>query len=184
MKKLSLVVSLLLLAVPATAQAKGSGGEHKNPAKYCKALRAEMGKDAFREAFAAKKGKKDAYGRCVSSQRKGKKSARRAARQACRAERREDPRTFEERYRGGHRIKRCVREKLATAESGPTPEAVKNAVDECRADQAEDPAGFAEEYGPEEAFGKCVAEEITENADEPEFDEEPADEPDDEPAEI
>jgi hypothetical protein len=184
-KKLSLVVSLLIFAIPATAQAKGSGGGHKSPAKYCKALRAQMGTDAFREAFGAKQGKKNAFGRCVSSQRKAKKSAQRRARQACRAER-----------RGGHKLKRCLREKLVTAEPGPTPEAVKDAVEQCQAEQAEDPEGFADEYGPEEAFGKCVAEQISENADEPQAensddgaddpgvdddpgdDSEPADEPD------
>jgi len=173
-KKLSLVVSLLMLAVPATAQAKGSGGGHKNPAKYCKALRAQMGTDAFREAFAAKKGHKNAFGRCVSSQRKARKAARRSARQACRAE-----------HRGGHKLKRCLREKLATVEAGPTPAAVNDAAEQCRAEQAEDPEGFADEYGPDEAFGKCVAEQISEDADEPQAEpgedsepDEPADEPD------
>ena len=179
MKKLSLVVSLLIFAIPATAQAKSSGGGHKSPAKYCKALRADMGKDAFREAFGTKKGHKNALGRCVSSQRKAKKSARRSARRACRAE-----------HRTGLELKRCVREKLATTVAGPTSEAVNDAVDQCRAEQAEDPEGFAEEYGPEEAFGNCVAEEISESSDEPEAensddgaedpgdDSEPADEPD------
>ncbi len=180
MKKLSLVVSLLIFAIPATAQAKSSGGGHKSPAKYCKALRADMGKDAFREAFGTKKGHKNAFGRCVSSQRKAKKAARRRARQACRAE-----------HLTGQPLKRCVREKLAPVVAGPTSEVVNDAVDQCRAEQAEDPEGFAEEYGPEEAFGNCVAEEISNSADEPGAensddgaedpgdDSEPADEPDD-----
>ena len=68
MRKLSLVVSLVSLvvfAVPATAPAKGG----KSPAKECKALRAQMGADAFRAAFGSKQGK-NALGRCVSAQRK------------------------------------------------------------------------------------------------------------------
>ena len=61
MKRLSLVVSLIslvVLAVPAAAPAKGS----KSPAKQCKALRAQMGADSFRAAFGGKQGK-NAHGR-------------------------------------------------------------------------------------------------------------------------
>jgi hypothetical protein len=172
MKKLLLVVSIVAFVVPATASAKGSGG-HKNAAKECKAMRAEMGADAFRAAFGGKQGK-HALGRCVSTQRKARKAARKRARKACRAE-----------GLRGQAMKRCIRAKLAS-EPAPRPADYQHAVDECRAEQAEDPEGFADEFGDDpNAFGKCVADEAKDEAeaDEPEGDEvgeEPdSDEPED-----
>ena len=152
MRKLSLVLTLVVFAVPATAQAKKpSGGEHKNAAKQCKALRAELGADAFREAFPAKRGK-SAFGRCVSTKRKERRDARKAARKACRAK-----------GLRGRAMKRCFREELA-ADPAPKPAEYQNAVDECRSDQAEDPDGFAEEFGDgPNAFGKCVAHEVSDD---------------------
>jgi hypothetical protein len=185
MRKLSLVLSLVVLAVPAAAQAKKpSGGEHKNAAKQCKAMRAEMGGDAFREAFAGKRGK-SAFGRCVSAKRKERRDARKAARKACRAK-----------GLRGRAMKRCFREQLA-ADPAPKPADYQHAVEECRAEQSEDPEGFAEEFGDgPNAFGKCVSHEVRDGDDEgePEDDGEGEDEPgeveddpaspDDEPAEL
>lgn len=152
MRKLSLVLTLVVFAVPATAQAKKpSGGEHKNAAKQCKALRAELGADAFREAFAAKRGK-SALGRCVSAKRKERRDARKAARKACRAK-----------GLRGRAMKRCFRQELA-ADPAPKPAEYQDAVDECRAEQAEDPEGFADEFGDgSNAFGKCVAHEVSDD---------------------
>ena len=152
MRKLSLVLSLVVLAVPAAAQAKKpSGGESKNAAKQCKAMRAELGADAFREAFAGKRGK-SSFGRCVSAKRKERRDARKAARKACRAKG----------LRGGA-MKRCFREQLA-ATPAPKPADYQHAVEECRAEQAEDPEGFAEEFGDgSNAFGKCVAHEVSDD---------------------
>jgi hypothetical protein len=163
MRKLWLVVALVVLAVPATAPAKGSGPGHKNSAKHCKALRAEMGADAFRSAFGGKSGK-SALGRCVSTQRKARRDARKRARKACRAK-----------GLRGQAMKRCFRQALA-ADPAPAPAQFDRAVQECRADQAEDPEAFTEEYGDgSNAFGKCVAEEAN--------DDDEADEPESEPGE-
>lgn len=142
MKRLSLVVSLISLvvfAVPATAPAKGG----KSPAKHCKALRADMGADAFRAAFGGKEGKR-ALGRCVSAQRKARRDARKRARKACRAK-----------GLRGKAMKRCFRQELA-ADPAPAPE--------CRTDQADDPEAFAAEYGA--GSNPCVADD--DEADEPE----------------
>ena len=178
MKKLLLVVALVVFALPAPAPAKGPGGVHKSPAKHCKALRAEMGPEAFRATFAAKRGR-NALGRCVSTQRRALNAARKRARRACRAQ-----------GMRGRAMKRCMRAKLA-AEPAPTPAQYQAAVEECRADQAEDPEGFAEEFGTApHALAKCVADEIAAGAeDEPEPEDEfgdgedgdvPAAEPEDE----
>src|SRR5688572_29717373 len=134
MRKLLLVVTLVALAVPATAPAKGSGGTHKSAAKECKALRAEMGAEAFRAAFGRKSGK-NALGRCVSAQRKARRDAHKSARKACRAK-----------GLRGQAMKRCFRQELA-AEPAPKPADYEHAVEECRADQAEDPEDFAADYG-------------------------------------
>ena len=151
MRKLLLVVMIAVLAVPATAPAKGSGSGHKNAAKECKTLRAEMGADAFRAAFGSKRGK-HALGRCVSTKRKARRAARKSARKACRTE-----------GLRGQAMKRCVRSKLAEG-LAPRPADFQNAVEECREDQAEDPEKFAAEYGDGfNAFGKCVAEEASDD---------------------
>jgi hypothetical protein len=164
MRKLWLVVALVVLAVPATASAKGSGPGPKNSAKHCKALRAEMGADAFRAAFGGKEGKR-ALGRCVSAQRKARRDARKRARKACRAQ-----------GLRGKAMKRCFRQALA-ADPAPAPAEFDRAVEECRADQTENPEAFAEEFGDgSNAFGKCVAREANDDDDE-------ADEPESEPGE-
>jgi hypothetical protein len=170
MRKLSLLLSLVVLAVPAAAQAKKpSGGEHKNAAKQCKAMRAEMGADAFREAFPGKRGK-SSLGRCVSAERKERRDARKAARKTCRAK-----------GLRGRAMKRCFREQLAAAPA-PQPADYQHAVDECKAEQAEDPEGFAEEFGDgSNAFGKCVSHEVRDGD---EGDEPGGDEGEDEPAEV
>ena len=160
MRKLLLVVAFVALALPATAPAKGSGSGHKNAAKECKALRAQMGADGFRTAFGSKRGK-NALGRCVSTQRKVRKDAAKRARKACKAEG----------LRGQAR-KRCFREKLA-ADPAPKPADYQDAVQECQADQAENPEDFAAEYGDgSNALGKCVAEKVSDDdgteVDEPE----------------
>ena len=176
MKKLSLVVvALLALALPAVTSAKGPSS-HKSAAKQCKALRADMGKEAFRAAFAGKRGK-HAMGRCVAAQRKARKAAKRRARKSCKAA-----------GNRGRALKRCVREQLA-AEPAAT-ESLKDAAEKCQTEQAEDPAEFTEEYGDgEDALRACVedhaddesaddpAGETSDEGDDP-VDEEPVDEPD------
>jgi hypothetical protein len=174
MKRLLLVLTLVVLAVPAPASAKGGGGTHKNAAKQCKAMRAEMGAVGFREAFGAKRGK-SAFGRCVSAKRKERRDARKAARKACRSK-----------GLRGRAMKRCVRAQLV-AVPAPKPAEYQHAVEECRAEQAEDPEGFADEFGDgPNAFGKCVAHEVSDDdeGDEPEDvdePEDPADSPGDDP---
>ena len=177
MKKLSLVVALIALVVPSAAQAKGGGEAGKAPAKqHCKALRAEMGAEAFRAAFPGKRGK-HALKRCVKAQRKLEQAARKRARAACRAD-----------GRRGRALKRCVREKLA-ATPAAAPESYKNAVEECRGMQADDPELFAEEFGDgPSAFGKCVSEHAQDDHDEAEDadggdDDSVEDEPEQEPDE-
>jgi hypothetical protein len=153
MRKLSLVVSLVslvVLAVPASAPAKG-----KNAAKECKALRAQMGTDSFRAAFGGKQGK-NAHGRCVSAQRKARKAARKRARKSCRAQGLQ-----------GRAMKRCVRATLAE-QPAPKPADYEDALKECESDKAEDVEDFATEFGDgPSGLAKCVADEVDEPETEP-----------------
>ena len=146
MRKLLLVVAVLALAIPATAPAKDSAGP-KNAAKACKAIRTEMGADAFKAAFPARKGK-SSFGRCVSEQRKARRDARKKARKACKAK-----------GLRGKSMKRCVRAELA-ADPAPNPADYQNGAKECEEELAEEPEEFAAKYGDgSNAFGKCVSHE-------------------------
>ena len=179
MKKLALVAALFALAIPAVTSAK-SGAGHKSAAKACKAMRAEMGAEAFRAAF-AKQGKR-AMKRCVAAQRKAQHAAKRKAKKACKAQ-----------GKRGRALKRCVRGKLAGEPPSAVPAQLKEAVAACTEAREEDPEGFAEEYGEgADGFEACInvqTDEPDEGAtdDDDLIDEEPGDgeiteEPGDEPA--
>lgn len=91
-------VLLAALAMPAGAAAKAFPGEVKNAAKHCKALRAQMGVDAFRAEFGAKKGKGNAFGKCVSKHARADHRAAQRAMRECKAEYLADPAAFLEKY--------------------------------------------------------------------------------------
>jgi hypothetical protein len=55
---------------PADPGSKGKGKAKSNAARACKAERAEIGVDAFREKYGTGKNGKNAFGKCVSSKRK------------------------------------------------------------------------------------------------------------------
>ena len=63
-----ILIAVAVLAMPASASATVSPTDYKNAAKFCKALRAEMGADAFKQAYGTNKNKRNAYGKCVSKQ--------------------------------------------------------------------------------------------------------------------
>jgi hypothetical protein len=55
---------------PGGGNGNGHGKSKVNAAKVCKAERAEIGVDAFREKYGTNKNGKNAFGKCVSSQKK------------------------------------------------------------------------------------------------------------------
>ncbi|HZO58195.1 MAG TPA: hypothetical protein VFB51_00745 [Solirubrobacterales bacterium] len=153
MKRLSLLVAVFALALPAVTTAKG-GAAHTAAAKQCKAMRAEMGAEAFRAAF-AKHGKR-AMKRCVAAQRKANAAAKRRAKKACRAE-----------GKRGRALKRCVRGKLQAPPVSEVAEDYKAALEDCKAAREEDPEGFAEQYGEgAEGLEQCVTELADDSQDE------------------
>ena len=68
------LVAVAALTAAATASAAVSPADFKNAAKFCKALRAEMGADAFKQAYGTNKNKRNAFGKCVSKQAKAHQS--------------------------------------------------------------------------------------------------------------
>jgi hypothetical protein len=91
-------VLVAALAMPAGAFAEGPSGEVKNASKHCRALRAEMGPDAFRDQFGASKNKRNAFGKCVSKYARAEHRAATTALRECKAEYVADPAAFLAKY--------------------------------------------------------------------------------------
>jgi hypothetical protein len=62
----ALITALVALGSTAGASASLAPGEFKNASKFCKALKKEMGDDAFAEAFGTNRNSRNAFGKCVS----------------------------------------------------------------------------------------------------------------------
>ena len=60
------------IAAPAALAADPVPADYKNAAKYCKALRASKGVDAFAAQWGTNPNKKNAFGKCVSATNKAK----------------------------------------------------------------------------------------------------------------
>ncbi|MEZ5123623.1 MAG: hypothetical protein R2736_18970 [Solirubrobacterales bacterium] len=73
----------------------------QSAAQTCKAQRAQLGQDAFRQLYGTNKNKRNAFGRCVD-QTKGTTAQQREdvlnAAMACRAEREAGPEAFAQKY--------------------------------------------------------------------------------------
>jgi hypothetical protein len=70
----AIVVSLLIgaIAAPVALAADPVPGDYKNAAKYCQAVRAAKGVQAFQAAYGTNKNKRNAFGKCVSATNKAK----------------------------------------------------------------------------------------------------------------
>ena len=67
------VLAMAVLAMPGAAFAHGDDGSQsseKNRSKACKALRAQMGADLFRDTYGRNHSKRNAHGKCVSKHRR------------------------------------------------------------------------------------------------------------------
>ena len=63
------VMAVAALAMPGVAFAHGDAGtqsSEKNASKACKALRAQMGVDLFRQTYGTNHNHRNAHGKCVS----------------------------------------------------------------------------------------------------------------------
>ncbi len=154
------VAAVALLALPVAAGAHRKDANVKNAAKYCKSLRAEMGVEAFREAYG---GRPHAFGKCVKKRAHELRDARKAARKACA----EELGVKRFRHEGGDKpakpskaFRDCVRAKVKV-DTGDDDERVTNAAKLCAAERELNEAAFEQTYGSNHnkrnAFGKCVS---------------------------
>ena len=79
--KRSVVVCALVAAMiaPAALAADPVPADFKNAAKYCKAVRASKGVEAFQTQYGTNTNKKNAFGKCVSATAKTKANKRKDA---------------------------------------------------------------------------------------------------------
>ena len=118
-KALALMALVVAIAAPAALSADPAPADYKNAAKYCKAVRAAKGVEAFNAAYGTNKNKKNAFGKCVSQTAKTKAKAgkREDAKKdddadestvaaACNKQRAADPAKFAQDYKN---LGQCVR---------------------------------------------------------------------------
>ena len=170
-KTLIVLAAVAALTVSASAPAKSTGPHARAAVAECKA---ERGKSrASREAFEALYHR---FGRCVrekaAEDKAQAKDALKNAAKECKAERKEDPAGFEERYgtnrNGKNAFGKCVSSKAKQRKAGydrrDAREAkdFRNAAKECAAERKDiGRKAFADKYGTNRnkrnAFGKCVS---------------------------
>lgn len=159
------VLAVAALAVPGAAFAHGddsSQSGEKNRSKACKALRAQMGADLFRETYGTNHNKRNAHGKCVSKHRHMFRKLVAQAVSECKAEREASRlRHFKDDDSRGDRsaFRQCVKQKLQ-ALLVERRAALEAAAKACDAQRTADPAAFREKYGRGErkrhAFRRCV----------------------------
>jgi ribosomal protein S25 len=156
--------ALAALAVPAVSPAAVSQTDFKNAAKFCKALRADMGETTFKQTFGTNKTKSNAYGKCVSKHARTVDEVHSEAVKECKTERAANPTAFATKYgtskNGKNALGKCVSQTERELKTAAADE-IENAAKQCKAERKADPTAFAAKYGTNEnkrnAFGKCVS---------------------------
>ena len=173
MKKFLIVSVLAALIVPAASLGGPNGQDRENAARACRALRATLGVELFRQSYGTvQSNRRNAFGKCVSRWTRTEHQNRVSAQSACSTEQADanfpaahDGKTFAEFYGTGPNHKnafgKCVSSK-AKAASDEARQNTVNAARSCKAERAQMGAGpFREKYGrnasDRNAFGKCVS---------------------------
>jgi hypothetical protein len=164
------VLAMAVLATPGAAFAHGDDGSQsseRNRSKACKALRAQLGVDLFRDIYGRSRGKRNAHGKCVSKHRRVFRKLVAQAIQECKARRAAARiRHFngDDDSRGDrHAFRHCVKQRLQAllAERRAAFEAAAKA---CDAERAADVNEFVETYGrgqrKRHAFLGCVVQKL------------------------
>jgi hypothetical protein len=104
MRKIGLMLSLVgAVALPGIAVATSlNPADYKNAAKFCKAVRGELGVTTFKSTYGTTKNHSHAYGKCVSKQARVEHHNTSNAASDCKAERAADPATFKPNYGTNH----------------------------------------------------------------------------------
>ena len=154
------LVAVAALTIPAAASAAVSPADYKNAAKFCKALRAEMGADAFKQAYGTNKNKRNAFGKCVSKQARKLDQIHAHAVKECKAATSPSAGEHARQERRQARAARLRKAKVRELKAEHA-DAIVNAAQQCKTERTADPAAFREKYGTNEnksnAFGKCVS---------------------------
>jgi hypothetical protein len=163
------LAAVAMFALPATASAAISPSDYKNAAKYCKALRADVGADAFKEANGTNKNKRNAFGKCVSKNARLMHKLHAQAVAECKAAAQSTkPETHPGKGNSAEKqaFRDCVKSKFRELKAEAR-DAVENAAKECQTERTTDPVAFREKYGTNEnksnAFGKCVSKTVRAN---------------------
>ena len=122
MRKLAILGAMALMATPALA---ASSTAQSSAQKQCRAERAAMGVQTFRDTYGTNKNKHNAFGKCVSHRThqnaQDEKTAHKNAAKDCKAERAADPAAFQQKYGTGKNKKnafgKCVSQKAKAQES-------------------------------------------------------------------
>ncbi len=161
------VLAVAALAMPGAAFAHGDDGSRsseKNRSKACKALRAQMGADLFRDTYGRNHSKRNAHGKCVSGYRQVFKKLVAQAVEECKAQRAASRLRHggdDDAEPNGDRsaFRHCVKEKLR-ALLAERRAALDAAAKACDAERTADVNAFVEKYGKGErkrhAFHACV----------------------------
>jgi len=171
----TIALAVAALAIPVSASAVISPADYKNAAKFCKALRADIGTTAFKQAYDPSKSHSKAFGKCVSKSAHELDENHSDSVKSCRAERDANEAEFIKNYatnkRGTNAFGKCVSAKDDQAEDVDH-DAIVNAAKTCKAERAKDPGAFRDHYGTNHnkrnAFGKCVSKLARENEQEQE----------------
>jgi hypothetical protein len=171
--KILIVAALAALVVPAASFAGPSGQDRENGARACKALRASLGTDLFRQTYGtAQSHRMNAMGKCVSQWTHAAHQNRINARSACTAEQADpnfaashDGKSFAEFYgknaNDHNAFGKCVSSK-AKASLEQEKSATVNAAKSCKTERgsmtlAEFRAKYGKNANDRNAFGKCVS---------------------------
>jgi len=165
------VIAVAALALPGLALADGEAGtpsSTKNASKVCKALRAQMGVELFRQTYGTNHNHRNAHGKCVSKHRHAVKQLIIQAIAECKAQlgATQSRKDKGEDNSAKRALRECVRQKLAAGLTERR-EAFETAAKSCDTERTADPAAFRAKYGSNEnhrnAFGKCVVKTVREN---------------------
>ena len=172
MRRSLVTLSLAMFAVSAAAAAVDSRAPGQpNPAALCKTQRDAMGTAVFAATYGTNADRSNAFGKCVSRQRKELGEVNRSAAAACRAERTDpsfpathDGKTFDQFYgtgkKGRNALGKCISAKARSSAVRKNQETI-NAAKACKRERAASPAAFRAKYGTntnkKNAFGKCVS---------------------------
>jgi hypothetical protein len=168
------VLAVAAPAMPGAAFAHGddrSRSSEKNRSKACKALRAQLGTDLFRDTYGRNHGKRNAHGKCVSKHRRVFRKLVAQAIVECKAQRaaariRHFNGDDDDSSGDRHAFRQCVKQRLRAllAERRAAFEAAAKA---CDAERTADVNEFVETYGrgqrKRHAFLACVMQTLRAN---------------------